>query len=971
MGMLPRYGMLSLAVALTGVIAPAAALGQDIAETPQPTAQALAEEIAAWAQRDRSGDPRAAKAALLELLSRAGADGTVPARARGELFTMLAVADFAQQDRQGALVWLDRAEAAYREAGDATDKQAEVLHNRGSILRGMRRLDEAEAAMRAALQMRRALHGEASAEVASSLSGLANILYSQGRYEDAVVASREGLAAQEAAAPDDILQIVIRLDTLATMLGESGRRDEAVRVARREEALMRANLATDHQWYGAALNTLGQTLLEAGLHEQAIPAIRETVDWRSEHLGREHPYTGASLMVLSVALEETGQLDDASELSAAGLAILRNHRDLMDTNTLAGFYHRIARIAAAQGNWTLYDERIASGFAEVDAALAEASPARAFLHVFHALQLYRRGRADEALPIAEEWVPRLQAALIPGHSDRILGEMLLGRLRQAAGIPYGQVLGEIDSTAREVSRKLSSLAASDSDLARAMQADAAAVLLYLETALAAGDQLRAFEAVQLATLSDLSLSQQRHAELSEGEGEADPARRAHLELIDRAREVRQFERRLAIARETAAGGDVQALESSRAAAAAALQGAEDALRRDFPDYVARYRPAPVPLDAFSASLAADDRVVIPLEAQDGGRAITIDRAHGLTWSRFDSAEVGRLVDGLRQALAGTGSAYPYADAAALYRMLLPQGVPTGGRVLLYGGQKVASLPLAALLTSDYSGPLDGAPWLVRDAAVQVIGNLAIHTRQREAAPSRPTDEIRVAGIGGADLPRSTTAAEGVQLSSLFRSGLPAIDSISGLSPLPQAAVELRAIAAALPGEDDLILVGPDAAEENLKRADLSQARVLAFATHGLVSGELKGLWEPALLVGTAEGSGEDGLLGASEIARLKLDADWVILSACNTAAGEDAGAPTYSGLASAFAQAGARSLMLSHWRVRDDAAARLSVGTVRGAAAGLPRAEALRQAQLALIADASVPGAAHPAIWAPFVIVEN
>jgi CHAT domain-containing protein len=97
----------------------------------------------------------------------------------------------------------------------------------------------------------------------------------------------------------------------------------------------------------------------------------------------------------------------------------------------------------------------------------------------------------------------------------------------------------------------------------------------------------------------------------------------------------------------------------------------------------------------------------------------------------------------------------------------------------------------------------------------------------------------------------------------------------------------------------------------------------------------------------------------------------VILSACNTAAGDDAEAPAYSGLASAFAQAGARSLMLSHWRVRDDAAAKLSVGTVRGSAAGLPRAEALRQSQLALMADRSVPDAAHPAIWAPFVIVEN
>jgi len=102
---------------------------------------------------------------------------------------------------------------------------------------------------------------------------------------------------------------------------------------------------------------------------------------------------------------------------------------------------------------------------------------------------------------------------------------------------------------------------------------------------------------------------------------------------------------------------------------------------------------------------------------------------------------------------------------------------------------------------------------------------------------------------------------------------------------------------------------------------------------------------------------------------LRLDADWVLLTACNTAAGEQSGSPGYSGLARAFAQAGARSLMLSHWRVRDDAATMLSVETMRRAAGGASRAEALRQAELALIARTDVPDAAHPAVWAPFVIV--
>jgi len=149
--------------------------------------------------------------------------------------------------------------------------------------------------------------------------------------------------------------------------------------------------------------------------------------------------------------------------------------------------------------------------------------------------------------------------------------------------------------------------------------------------------------------------------------------------------------------------------------------------------------------------------------------------------------------------------------------------------------------------------------------------------------------------------------------------------------------------------------------------------VLAFATHGLVSGQIAGLSEPALVMTPEAGNGtteNDGLLTASEIARLSLAAEWIILSACNTAAGEGRGTPTYSGLARAFQLAGARSLLLSHWPVRDDAATRLSVATVSAARNGVSRSEALRQAQLAMIDDPEFAGGASPSIWAPFVLIE-
>jgi CHAT domain-containing protein len=120
-------------------------------------------------------------------------------------------------------------------------------------------------------------------------------------------------------------------------------------------------------------------------------------------------------------------------------------------------------------------------------------------------------------------------------------------------------------------------------------------------------------------------------------------------------------------------------------------------------------------------------------------------------------------------------------------------------------------------------------------------------------------------------------------------------------------------------------------------------------------------------VATAE---DDGYLTASDIATLKLDADWVILSACNTASAGAAGTEALSGLARAFFYAQARALLVSHWEVYSSATVRLVGSSVRETARDptVGRAEALRRAMLAMI-DKGAPHEAHPAYWAPFVVV--
>jgi CHAT domain-containing protein len=296
-----------------------------------------------------------------------------------------------------------------------------------------------------------------------------------------------------------------------------------------------------------------------------------------------------------------------------------------------------------------------------------------------------------------------------------------------------------------------------------------------------------------------------------------------------------------------------------------------------------------------------------------------------------------------------------------------------------------------------------AAWLTRQHAMTVLPAISSLTALRRVAqPSAASKPL--AGFGnplleGSDEESTKLAERARQKQSCRRSlservaglfagprdgdalvrgrrSLADIAVIRSQTALPETADELCATARALDADFDDIRLGTRATEGEVKaasaRGELAQYRIVHFATHGLMAGQLRPDSEPGLILTPPAVASEedDGYLTAAEIAALRLDAEWVILSACNTASGEAAGAETLSGLARAFIYAQARALLVSHWEVNSGATVKLITAAVREIAADktIGRAEALRRAMLGLI-DKGEPMEAHPAYWAPFVLV--
>ena len=467
-----------------------------------------------------------------------------------------------------------------------------------------------------------------------------------------------------------------------------------------------------------------------------------------------------------------------------------------------------------------------------------------------------------------------------------------------------------------------------------------------------------------------------------------------LQESERTRDIARIE----LANETALpdaqrGALVEAqLLATINAAAAKVETLTRQIEASFPAYARLAHPGPVELKALQQALHPREAFLLFEIGRDHAFAIVVRADRFLARPlKLDAAALAKAVDDLRRSftvLVGAVGPFDLNDAYALYRVLVEPvagALADADQLIVVPGGALASLPLGLLVTKK---PAAGethnyraAAWLARRFATSMVPSPRAFMTLRER-PSGTSASLPFLGIGNPAFEgvreragkagSAPTALERLAHQCRDAGPLPA-ELLKSLPPLPDTAAEVETIAKLLGAGKDSVLLGAAATEAALRGRGLADYRVLYFATHGLLPGELVCQSEPALALSPppspAKTKEEDGLLEASEIAELKLNAGLVVLSACNTAEGrDDLGGGSLAGLAEAFFFAGARTLVASHWQVPSAATARLMVGMFGHLGPDLSGgvAESLRQSQLALIEQA---GTSHPFYWAAFTVI--
>ena len=880
-----------------------------------------------------------------------------------------------------ALATLDRAAALTAElVGPDTAMLGGIDHARAAILLRLDRIEEAEAVARMALD-RATRTGETDPAAHQALRfDLAQALATQGRLDEArTVAEEATLAALTARSTDAAGRIEI-LARFSEFLGNLGRPEFQIGALRAMLALAIAQSGPNAPTTYALMSDLGDALVLNGELDEGRALMKAGLAGLVATVRPGDPALLRARHLMAILWLNDGRVAEALEAEETYFRSIRAARGPDAADTLRAQLD-LAGLMQFADRPTEADALLADALARI----ADTPETRGLSHQINwtrAEGLLARDMPKEALALLRsewdyavaEFSQESADIFLPGarqsHRNGIAHKGLL--LAQAAWLTAAEVGGVDAASLRDAAFEHAQLAAPDETSDAVSRAMARAM---------ARDPGLGADFAELERLRDQGVRDrvERFGRLARGEG-------------------------------LAAGANADA-----SGAFAALHAK---LARDHPEVLAAMNPAPTPVDRLrgtdgrEAILGPDEVLVLIAGTRSTVRnpamrfsLVWAVSREGVAWAAIPltgyqlADAIARLRDdldprgasapalevvsrapvrpgGAGPVTAARAAPRPFDTAAsqALYQAIFGAPAIAGvmadkPKVIVIAQGEALELPFNALVTRPPPAGTEGAKrlratgWLGLDRALVTLPSVTAFAALRERAAKGARGRLGYVAFGAPE----------------FGAGSP-------LPPLPETGREVTRIAA-LTGLDPLALeLGTEANEARLGAlaADgrLGAADILHFATHGVIVRDAGGgAPEPALaLTPPADdkltpgvGLAADGFLTANEVAGLRLSADWVLLSACDTAARIGGGVRGLKGLAEGFFLAGARNVLVSQWRVQDDIAARLMIDAVGGTLDGLPKAEALRRAMRDVAMDPSGDGGplpdSHPAVWAPFILM--
>ena len=869
---------------------------------------------------------------------------------------------------------------------------AQSVNNLAWLYSAQGRYVEAEPLYKRALATWEKTLGNEHTEVATALSNLALLYDEQGRYAEAELLQRRALAISEKVRPADHPDIALRLHNLAGLLFDSGQQSLAEQFYHRALAIREMALGPEHPDVGQSLHSLAGFHEKQGRYAQAELLYKRAFAISEKALGTDHPDVAIRLNNLAMLYGSQGRYAEAEPLLKRAVSIKEkalgpDHPDMGVTlSNLGELYFSQRDWGRAADFWRLSTDvivrRARRGSDELGQALTgkfsrEAARNR---NLFWALAkaVYRlaserdtadAGLADEMFKITQ-WIVASEASVS-------VAQMAARQTKSG---------GTLARFARERQNLVEEWQAKDKELITARSEPTARRNVQTETLLF--DRLAAIDA-HIAQIDKMLMSDfPDYATLTRSE----PLGVADVQTLLRADEALLLVLDTPELKPTPEESFIWLVTKTDMRWVRSELGSKALVER-----VAALRCG---LDASNW----DDASTWPWEAVLDQERVREQKARRERCRHLLSLEVSE----------SDWPPFDLSKAHELYQALFASVADAikGKHLIVVSSGALTSLPFHVLVTEKPDPALTGmaayqqAAWLALRQPVTVLPSVASLQALRRLGPSKAGEPYLAFGnpllLGASGNDRrawdkqrclqqpAPTLLAGKRGSGRGGVTLSAINlgHLRTREPLPETADELCAVADALGvagSESDTVWLGERATERNLKALSrdgkLARFKVVHFATHGLLSGEssaiLKARAEPALILTppqdaatAAELEDDNGLLTASEVVQLELDADWVVLSACNTAAGEKGNAEPLTGLARAFFYANARALLVSHWAVNSEAAVKLTTKTFAELRANpsIGRAEALRRSMAALIKTGE-PHEAHPAVWGPFALV--